>query len=112
MVQAALQSGQMSVLGDGGTVWSHVHVEDLAMLFVVMLGRVLEGEPIPSGKHGIYFSETGMHTQMELAQKISTAGKELGLLKTDVVRSVQLQEAADLWSGGATFHAELAYGSK
>ncbi|KAK7419921.1 hypothetical protein QQZ08_010624 [Neonectria magnoliae] len=82
------------------------------MLFMVMLERILEGMLIPSGKNGIYFSETGTHTQMELAQKISTAGKKLGLLKTDVVRNVQLQEAADLWSGGVTFHAELAARTK
>ncbi|KAH7122030.1 NAD dependent epimerase/dehydratase family protein [Dactylonectria estremocensis] len=111
MAQAALKSGQMSALEDGGTTWGHVHVEDLAMLFVVMLERVLEGVAIPSGQSGIYFSETGTHTHMELAQKISKAGKELGLLKTDAIKKVHLQEAADIWSGGVALHAELAYGS-
>ncbi|KPM45869.1 hypothetical protein AK830_g601 [Neonectria ditissima] len=111
MAQAALKSGQMSVLEDGQTVWSHVHVEDLAMLFVVLLQRVLEGVAIPSGKAGIYFSETGTHTHIELSQIMAKTGKELGLFKTDVVRSVHLEEAAELWSGGVTFHAELAYGS-
>ncbi|KAH7155968.1 NAD dependent epimerase/dehydratase family protein [Dactylonectria macrodidyma] len=111
MAQVALKSGQMSVIGDGRTKWSHVHVEDLAMLFVVMLGRVLEGVDIPSGEAGIYFSETGTHTHLELAQKLSKAGKAMGLLKTEAVKKIHLQEAADMWSGGVAFHAELAYGS-
>ncbi|KAM0438570.1 hypothetical protein ACHAPT_001322 [Fusarium lateritium] len=111
MAHVAIQTGEVSVIGDGETIWSHVHVEDLAMLFMTMLSRTLEGFSIPAGRRGIYFCETGMHTHLELAQRIAKAGKELGFLKTNLVRKVYLQEAADMWSGGVAFHAELAYGS-
>ncbi|KAH6886838.1 NAD dependent epimerase/dehydratase family protein [Thelonectria olida] len=111
MIQEALQSGQVSVIGRGETVWSHIHVQDLALLFVAMVRSILEGTSIPSGKSGIYFSETGTHTHIELAQRLAEAGKGLGFLDTDLVKSVNLQEAAELWSNGVAFHAELAYGS-
>ncbi|KAJ3548880.1 hypothetical protein NM208_g783 [Fusarium decemcellulare] len=109
--KVALESGHVSVIGNGETVWTHVHVEDLAMLFITLLKNILQGVAIPSGKQGIYFSETGSHTHIELAQRLAKAGKELDLLKTDEVRRVTLQEAADLWSGGVAFMTEFAHGS-
>lgn len=112
MAQTALKNGHVSVIGKGEGVWSHVHVEDLALLFTTLVGHILDGQSLPSGHEGIYFCETGTHTLLEMAERLAKAAKKLGFLETDVVESVTLQQGADLWSGGTTYHAELAYGSK
>ena len=66
MIRAALKSEKKEVIliGDGKGVADHVHVEDLAMLYEVILGRILAGREneLRSGETGIYFAENGSHT--------------------------------------------------
>lgn len=82
MIEAAKQNGACPVIGDGKSVWSRVHIRDLADLYDVMLRRIAEGrddENMPNGRKGIYFAETGEHSWLEYSQKLAKAGKELGL---------------------------------
>ena len=68
-------------IGDGKGVADHVHVEDLAMLYEVILGKILDGREaeLRSGELGIYFSENGSHTWIEVAQGIADALIKLGI---------------------------------
>lgn len=110
MIKAALEhEGPVIVVGEGKTVWSHVHIRDLAELFKIILKKI---DVVPSGRKGIYFCESGEHTHLEFSQRLARAGKELGLLESDEVRSVELEEAGEQWTHGVPERAELAFGAK
>ncbi|KAL3443709.1 NAD dependent epimerase/dehydratase family protein [Aspergillus insuetus] len=106
----ALASKQVKVMGDGRTVWAHVHIEDLTDLFVLLVRKTLEGEDIPSGRKGIYFCETGEHTHVEVAQRLADAGAGLGLFSSADVKSVGVQEAVDAFPPNV-FREELSFGA-
>jgi nucleoside-diphosphate-sugar epimerase len=100
------------VIEDGQTIWTHVHIEDLTDLFVLLVRRIVDGEDLPSGRQEIYFCETGEHTHLEMAQRPANAGVGLGLSPSADVKKVSLQEGADAFAGGNAFRAELSFGAK
>lgn len=93
-------------------MWDAVHIADLAPLYKLLLAKVLADEKIPSGKEGIYFPETGDYSGKQLAQGLADELYKQGLIKTNEVKSISLQEGADLWSGGNKQYAELGFASK
>jgi nucleoside-diphosphate-sugar epimerase len=112
MIRAAIKDGFVGVIGEGKGVWDYVHILDLARLYEILLLRVLKGEEIPIGEKGILFSGTGRFSWAELSRGIASALKEVGALKTDEVKSVDLKDAADRWAGGMELVAELGWASK
>ncbi|PLB44273.1 NAD dependent epimerase/dehydratase family protein [Aspergillus steynii IBT 23096] len=111
LIADALKDGGCSVVETGQTVWSHVHIEDLSTLFVVLVQKIIEDTPIPSGRRGIYFCETGEHTHFEFSERLAKAGFELGLFKSAEVKTISLQLAGDKWAFGNPSRAELAFSS-
>lgn len=112
MMAAALKSGYVGVIGEGETRWDHVHVEDVADLYLILLKAVLSGKHIPEGKRGIYFAESGNHSHRERSAKLAKVMHEAGLLQEPAVRMLTLEEAAQQWAGGHVGRAELGFGSK
>lgn len=112
MMNGAKAHGKGFVIGTGDAVWSHIHVEDLADLYLVLLKRVVDGETIASGKKGIYFAESGSNSQMEISQMVAKAGKDLGLLPSDEVEHVDLETGAKLFGGWGISMAESGGASK
>ncbi|RAK72240.1 NAD-dependent epimerase/dehydratase family protein [Aspergillus fijiensis CBS 313.89] len=114
IIADAVTTGQVKVLGDGQTVWTHVHIDDLARFFVVLLQHIADEDvsrEIPSGRRGIYFCESGQHTHHEFSQRLADAGVELGIFKSAELASVSVQEAADAWAGGNAARVELSFGA-
>ncbi|GKZ37769.1 hypothetical protein AbraIFM66950_009527 [Aspergillus brasiliensis] len=111
MIADALTSGVVSIIEKGDTVWSHVHVEDLAGLFVVVLDKICAGVDIPSGKKGIYFCETGEHSHREFSVRLAAAAYELGVLRSSDVKEITLEEAGERAVFGGISTAELGYAS-
>ena len=63
MIRIALKAGQAELIGDGRGVWSHVHVRDLAMLYEIILQKIIiQKQGLSSGKSGIDFSTSGEDT--------------------------------------------------
>ncbi|KAL8734745.1 MAG: hypothetical protein Q9181_003085 [Wetmoreana brouardii] len=113
VMRSALEKGYVMQLGrDDGDV-EHVHVEDLADLYILVADRVLKGElkGMPSGERGIYFAGTGRHTWKEFSRGIVDALIELGGIKDKEIRKVGVKEAADSWTGGNELLCELNFGS-
>jgi nucleoside-diphosphate-sugar epimerase len=104
--------GHVDVVGDGTGAWDAVHIQDLAPLYELLLAKVLQGEYIPSGKEGIFFSETGDYTWMQLAEGLAKELHRQGILKTTDVKHLNLQEAAEQWGNGSIQYAELGFASK
>ena len=112
MIRAAIKVQQVEVIGDGAGIWDHVHVEDLAMLYEILVVKILAEEELSNGKNGIYFSESGKHMWWEVAEGIADAMHAHMFLKTEEVKSISLEEGAERWTGGDLQLAELGFASK
>lgn len=96
-IQHAIDSGYPEYIGDGSGTVGYVHVADLARLYELLLGKILAGADIPSGRNGFYFSNTGAFTWKDLNEKIGAIGHQLGALKSPTAVSVSLDEAVKKW---------------
>lgn len=112
VIRAAVKSGVPAYVGDGTARLGHVHVTDLALLYELVFGKVLAGEEIPSGRRGIYFSNTGSHNWRDIAGHVGRAGVALGALKAAEPRSVSLDEVAAKWLKAPPQVAEMNYAAK
>lgn len=114
IMRSALQTKQVVQLGpDDGTA-EHVHVEDLADLYILVAEKVVKDgmQGFPSGERGIYFAATSRHTWGEFTRGISQALCDLGAVRTKDIKKVGLKEAADLWTGGNELVCELNFGAR
>jgi nucleoside-diphosphate-sugar epimerase len=112
IIRTAIKKDHVDVVGDGTGAWDAVHIQDLAPLYELLLVKVLQGEDVPSGKQGIFFSETGDFTWMQLAQGLANELHRQGILKTADVKPLTLQEAVEQWGNGSPQRAELGFASK
>lgn len=113
IIRAAQRDGITTVIGAGTAHWDHVHIEDLAVLYELLLARVLAGTAdLPSNKRGVYFNETGHHSWRQVSERVAAAGKQVGRLATDEVREETLEVAAPkLGKTLQPFVAELGFAS-
>ncbi|KAF3394249.1 hypothetical protein F1880_005432 [Penicillium rolfsii] len=96
-MKAMLEIGHAVVVGDGTGVWDHVHVEDLADLYRLVILDILGrgGKNLPTGKKGIIFSANGRHSWLEYSQLIADACYEKGLLPERKVTHLTPEEAVE-----------------
>lgn len=80
-------------MGDARGVKNHVHIEDAASLYELLLSRVLNGEPVSSGERGVLFAVHGEHSWAQVSEAIAQTRKTLGILPSDEVKSLKLEEA-------------------
>jgi nucleoside-diphosphate-sugar epimerase len=98
MIKTSLKFGHATNVGKGINVWSHVHVEDLADFYFVLLEKALLGQAC-IGKNGWYFCETGDHFIKDLVELI---GKELHarkLIPNAEPVTVKTEEVEALYGG-------------
>ncbi|KAK0616314.1 NAD dependent epimerase/dehydratase family protein [Immersiella caudata] len=97
MVRMALMTGRSIVLGPGSGMWDHVHVEDTAALYRVVIEAIAErgGEGVPTGKRGILFGGNGLHSWREVAQGVADACFEAGKIADRTVVSVSIADVAE-----------------
>ncbi|KAF2642725.1 NAD dependent epimerase/dehydratase family protein [Massarina eburnea CBS 473.64] len=95
-IRCVLENGYAVVAGEGKGMWDHVHVEDLADLYGILVEEMLKdgGTALPSGKNGILFSANGRHSWLEVAQEAVDACYEQGKATERRVEKVSLAEAA------------------
>ncbi|KAL8918673.1 MAG: hypothetical protein Q9208_007234 [Pyrenodesmia sp. 3 TL-2023] len=113
MMRSALKTGQVMQLAPDNAIAEHVHVEDLADLYLVMATRVAKDgmQGFPSGERGIYFAATGRHSWGDSAKKIAQALRQFDAIKTTEIKKIGLKEAAGWWTGGNELVCELNFGS-
>jgi nucleoside-diphosphate-sugar epimerase len=111
-MRSTLASGQAIVVGDGKGVWDHVHIEDLARLYEIVVVKMIEGgQGLPFGKQGIMFSGAGRHSWAEVARQVAQAAYDAGAIKSAEVKSVTLEEGAKALTGGKELIVELGFSS-
>jgi len=93
IINASLRTKKIQSIGPGLNVWNHVHIEDLAELYVLIGRKSLSGE-ISGGKNdGFYFCESGEHRWIEIYRKLAeifykkgiTASADVETLTSDQV---------------------------
>jgi len=94
MTALARKAGVAKYIGRGENIWSNVHIEDLADLFLAALDRA------PAG--ALYYAENGECSMKEIADAIARA------LQLGGTASMTLAEAAAEWGEGA---ARWSFGS-
>ncbi|CAH0043225.1 unnamed protein product [Clonostachys rhizophaga] len=95
MVAAAKKYGYVAMIGEGRSVYNHIHVEDIASLLNTLLARIHNEQEIPSGKQ-----KRGAYVRFLYAQALATVLKERGLIESDEVKSLDLPAVADLYMPG------------
>ncbi|KAL3479830.1 hypothetical protein BJX99DRAFT_62044 [Aspergillus californicus] len=103
VIGRAIEAGYPEYIGDGSGTVGFVHISDLAMLYVLLLNRVLDVDKgvdvdVPSGRKGYYFSNTGDFTWKSLSYKIGEVGLRLGALTSSLPKSITLSEAVQRWN--------------
>ena len=111
LTRGALKIGQAFVLGDGKAIWDYVQIADLIPFYELLLTKVLSGQDLPCNEKGIYFTETGTFSWMELSEGIARAGKQLGAWENEEVKHLTLEESGPLTRFPTTF-LELGLASK
>ncbi|KAJ3541561.1 hypothetical protein NM208_g4554 [Fusarium decemcellulare] len=111
LMHSALANGHAPYVGEGAGRWSHVHVQDLAALYEVVLAKALSGNLSSEGRR-IFFAETGSSSFLEVAKAIGKAGLELGVLASDEPVSVPLEKIAEEIFHGQIQWAEMVLASE
>ncbi|PYH83053.1 NAD dependent epimerase/dehydratase [Aspergillus uvarum CBS 121591] len=111
LIRNAIASGYAEHVDTGEAKLGHVHVEDLARLYVTLVARILSGEEIPFGRNGYYFANTGSHKWVDVTSRIGKAGFDLGVLRSASPRSISLRDAAEKLADGNVGYAEACFAS-
>lgn len=80
----ARQLGQSVMIGEGRNIWSNVHIEDLADLYILALEKANAGS--------FFYAENGLNSLAEIA---ATIRRRSGLATP--VRQLTMDEATALW---------------
>ncbi|OSD08792.1 NAD-P-binding protein [Trametes coccinea BRFM310] len=111
LIKISLARGRgAGVVGEGKSIWNHVHIDDVADSYIVLLDAVLKNpDTIPHGREGIYLLENGEHTWIDVSKAVGKAFVQLGLAKS--AKPVPFTEAELQKYIGSSFMGYLALGS-
>lgn len=93
----AYKEGCPVMVGDGFGEVGHVHVEDLAALYEVLLARVLNYNHVGGG---VYFCSGGLHMWRNVAHLIGRIGQGTRVLQNSLPIQLSEREAARRWTRG------------
>ncbi|KAF9042574.1 NAD(P)-binding protein [Hymenopellis radicata] len=82
LIKASIARKQAGVVGLGKNVWNNVHVQDLAILYVVLLDHVLglaSHNEFQHGRSGYYFAENGEHELLDVSKGLGVVLNDLGI---------------------------------
>lgn len=119
LIELSIKNKQAFTTYSGDYKWSHVHVDDLADLYIILLRNLLinGGKDIKTGKEGYYFAEVGVHYWKDISSRIARLLKEHKVLDNDSLAQLEpkdIRKLADgfefaplLWGTNAVSKAEL-----
>ncbi|KIY44024.1 NAD(P)-binding protein [Fistulina hepatica ATCC 64428] len=72
LLKNALDRGRAGMIGPGTAIWPHVHIDELADLYMFVFDGARAGS-IGHGREGYYFGANGEYSWFQLAQAIGKA---------------------------------------
>ncbi|KAI9807800.1 MAG: hypothetical protein M1825_005105 [Sarcosagium campestre] len=103
LAKGALQRKKGFFVGRGKSLWNHVHVADLAVVYLRLVEEAAReggGDKASWGPEGYYFVENGEYAAVDLAKAVARAAHKQGLLESDEVESISADEAGKIRSYG------------
>lgn len=95
LIRAALDRGKAGTVGKGLNLWNHVHVQDLAAFFFLLLEKAVEGKAGPSlPEGGWFFVENGEYSAIDAANKIGQVLFEKKAVETQEVNQFSGEEVS------------------
>ncbi|KAG7822309.1 hypothetical protein KL928_000784 [Ogataea angusta] len=72
LVKSVVRVGHNFTVYEGNTAWSHVHIEDVAALYILIVQKFVAKESFPSGYKGYYFAADGTpHLWKDVAMAVT-----------------------------------------
>lgn len=112
LVRGAIQARQVWLVGDGSALKAYVHIKDAARVYEIVLSRILRGLSVPFGEEGVIFVGDCEYSWDEVGERIANVGKALGVLDTDRIKYVSMEEGARLLQMDDMQYVEAAYVSR
>jgi len=91
-IQGALRKKRSHQIGKGLNIWSDIHIDDVASLFIVLLEKLLKGELSPELQNGYFFAENGEHTLGSVHQEIARILAKKGIASDTTIAEVNTDE--------------------
>jgi nucleoside-diphosphate-sugar epimerase len=91
LVLNAIEQKAVQLVGPGLNVWSNVHIEDLAILYGLVLNGLSSGSNSSTVPGSFYFAENGEASFIEIAQAISQR------LNITTIEHLPAELAAEKW---------------
>ncbi|KAI8800016.1 hypothetical protein BJ742DRAFT_874881 [Cladochytrium replicatum] len=90
-----LKRGKAPVIGEGKSVWNHVHIDDLADLYLLLAeaAAAKRNDPELWGERGYFFAESGEHEWGAVAKKVAEAAAWAGYIPSGEVETITVQDA-------------------
>jgi nucleoside-diphosphate-sugar epimerase len=100
LVQTSLKRGQAPIVGRGLSEWDHVHVNDLADLFILLAEAAVKNDKSLDsdlwGSDVYYLAEGGNHVWGEVSKWVAEDGFKKGYLKTKEVQAMEVDDAKEV----------------
>jgi nucleoside-diphosphate-sugar epimerase len=104
LIRAFVASGKASTIGKGLNVWDHVHIEDLARLYILLLDKALEGKAGKGREGGWYFAEEGHYVLKDVATRVAEVLHARGLIPSAQVAQFKDDSEAEKALGPHWFY--------
>ncbi|KAG9014714.1 hypothetical protein FRB94_010561 [Tulasnella sp. JGI-2019a] len=105
IIRTAVKHKQVLLVGPGTNVWNNVHIVDLAELYVLVLEQSLDNikdsseNPKPTSPYErFYWGSAATHVWGEIAKDLAVLLHKKGLVDTNDVKSVTIEEHPELWA--------------
>lgn len=114
IIRGSIKNKEVGVVGEGKELWGYVHIEDLGPLYELILSKIITGgeAEVPFGEKGLIFSATGHFSWREASQGVADALFKFGVINSNEVKSLTLEEARQAWGLGHVLPTELAFASR
>ncbi|KXN91706.1 hypothetical protein AN958_12558 [Leucoagaricus sp. SymC.cos] len=101
LIRTALDRRRAGMVGKGLNIWSNVHIDDVADLYMNIFNAVNSDRQPGHGREGYYFGENGEHTLYDVGKGIGNVLVELGEC-TSAEPTSFAREEIDRYFGGST----------
>jgi hypothetical protein len=106
LIKSSIDRGRAGMIGNGLNVWPHVHIDDIADLFLIVFNTILVDPEKPGhGWEGFYLGENGSYTYGEIEEEIGKVLVKLGKSKPGEEKPTPYtKEEIDKYFGGVCSH--------
>ncbi|KAI0058646.1 NAD-P-binding protein [Artomyces pyxidatus] len=111
-IKASIDRGQGGMVGEGKNVWPHVHINEQADMFRIVLEAALTDVNTPHGREGFYFGENGEYRLYDVAKTYTQVLYDLGKSKTPEPTTFTEEETLKYFGGSYLGTNSRARGSR